>query len=122
MDVKLHWRQILRCWYSQSAADRMRVLFRSREKGEAQVRKIVEAGITTFVCLQVCRITALQVSDAAAVLLTSAVLDSCHKLVTSNRCLLILFMHAHQRPTQIYAFECITLLQRYMLNEDKHFV
>lgn len=29
------------CWY------------RSRDKGEAQVRKIVEAGITTFVCLQV---------------------------------------------------------------------
>ena len=26
---------------------------RQREKGEAQVRKIVEAGITTFVCLQV---------------------------------------------------------------------
>lgn len=24
-----------------------------REKGEAQVRKVVEAGITTFVCLQV---------------------------------------------------------------------
>lgn len=26
---------------------------RSREKGEEQVRKIIEAGITTFVCLQV---------------------------------------------------------------------
>ena len=26
---------------------------RQREKGEEQVRKIVEAGITTFVCLQV---------------------------------------------------------------------
>ncbi|DBA75033.1 TPA: hypothetical protein ACH3X1_010370 [Trebouxia sp. C0004] len=27
-------------------------LYRSRDKGEAQVRKIVEAGVTTFVCLQ----------------------------------------------------------------------
>ena len=41
-------------------------MFRSRDKGEAQVRKIVEAGITTFVCLQVCNVVAEYLSNISA--------------------------------------------------------
>ena len=49
---------MLPAWYARSNCTgiyRLTVLLpgRQREKGEAQVRRILEAGITTFVCLQV---------------------------------------------------------------------
>lgn len=76
-----------------------------REKGEAQVRKIVEAGITTFVCLQVYDCISNGTSHAAP-------------LLVPTPCLLLYLLNSWLGPYMLLT-PTVTVYQRQLPLESK---